>query len=248
MDKDRIYAQPIGDRKPFTFNESVVRVFDDMLVRSIPHYHELLRLQAEITVAGYLSGTCIYDLGCSNGNLEQLICERMPETTFHLTAIDNSAPMIDRFTKRFSKTDWADRITPVCGDIRTIDFQTASVVIVNFTLQFISLTDRDELIAKIFTALRPGGILLVSEKIIHKDPVLAKMQQDFYYAFKKENGYSDLEISQKRDALENVLVPETVESHLKRFATAGFKRIDVWHKWFNFISVICQKETHAEPD
>ncbi len=243
MDKDKIYAQPMADRQPFTFNESVVRVFDDMLTRSIPHYRELLLLQSKIAADSYQPGTRIYDLGCSTGNLELLISERLADTAFHLTAVDSSAPMIDRFTKRFDKTDWADRITPVCGDIRNINFEAASVVIINFTLQFISLARRKELIVKIFGALRPGGVLLVSEKIIHRDPVLTRMQQDFHYAFKKENGYSDLEISQKRDALENVLIPETVESHLKRFREAGFKQIDVWHKWFNFMSVICRKDS-----
>lgn len=242
MDKDEIYAQPVADRQPFTFNESVVRVFDDMLTRSIPHYREILLLQAEMAETGYQPGTRIYDLGCSTGNLALLICERLADRAFHLTAVDSSPPMIDTFTKRFHKTSWADRITPVCDDIRNIVFEAASVVIVNFTLQFISLSDRKELIEKIFQALRPGGVLLVSEKIIHQDPALSRMQQDFHDAFKKENGYSDLEISQKRDALENVLVPETVESHLKRFQKTGFHHIDVWYKWFNFISIICRKD------
>ena len=242
MGKDNIYARPVNKPEPFTFNESVVRVFDDMITRSVPHYRELIRLQSRMVADGYQPDTCIYDLGCSNGNLEQLICEHLDAQAFRIVAVDSSAPMIEAFSGRFRSSPWAGSITPVCDDIRRVRLQRPSVVIVNFTLQFISIDDRRTLIDKIYQALCPFGILLVSEKTVHPNPAIARMQQDFYCAFKKENGYTDLEIRQKRDALENVLIPETEEAHLDRFRQAGFRRIDVWHKWFNFISVFCQKE------
>jgi len=119
--------------------------------------------------------------------------------------------------------------------------QQASVVVINFTLQFIPPADRDALLQRIHAALIPGGALMFSEKIIHPDPRLSELQVDFYYRFKRENGYSELEISQKREALENVLVPETVAAHHERLRRCGFNDTDIWLKWFNFCSWICIK-------
>ena len=149
--------------------------------------------------------------------------------------------MIRRCRARLATVPRPERISLVCGDILSIRIQNASVVALNYTLQFLPLDDRAALLRRIAAGLVPGGILLFCEKVIHGEPFLAELQQRFYHAYKREMGYSDLEISQKREALEKVLVPETVETHLRRLRETGFAAVDIWHKWFNFAAFIAVK-------
>jgi tRNA (cmo5U34)-methyltransferase len=158
-----------------------------------------------------------------------------------MVAVDNSKPMIDTFSKRLEEIHHQDQIDLQCNDIRQIHIEHASVVAMNFTLQFIAKGHRDTLVAGIYNGLTPRGVFLFSEKIDHNCPIVAGLQQDMYYNFKKENGYSDLEISQKREALDSVLVPEALEDHLERLKWAGFRTVDVWLKWYNFAALIALK-------
>ncbi len=241
MPKDSLYRHPMDPLPPFEFDERVARVFDDMIHRSIPFYTEIVRRQIELIDRFYQPGTVIYDLGCSNGNLGIGLCRQRPDRPFRMVAVDNSAHMLKAFEDRLAGLTAAGQITLQREDIRWSRIENASVVVLNFTLQFVSTAKRDAMLARIHEGLRPGGILLFCEKIIHHHPVMAALQQDFYYAFKRDNGYSDLEISQKRDALEKVLIPEPLDRHLQRLARAGFEKVDVWHKWFNFASLIAIK-------
>ncbi|MCF6179248.1 MAG: carboxy-S-adenosyl-L-methionine synthase CmoA [Geopsychrobacter sp.] len=242
MTKDRIYAQPLDEVPPFEFNRQVVEVFDDMLGRSVPFYQETVLRQAQIAAHRYQAGTRIYDLGCSNGNLGMALCAEMAESDFELIAVDNSAPMLETFAQRLKANGCQERVTLKQQDICQIPLENASVVIVNLTLQFLPLTERETLLERIYRALVPGGVLLLTEKLVHQHQSLNNLQQDLYYRFKAENGYSQMEISQKRDALEDVLVPETLEVHQQRLQRNGFTTIDVWLKWFNFASIIALKD------
>ena len=241
MKRDTIYDTHRQPVPPFEFNDQVAAVFDDMLQRSIPLYDEIIRRQAQLVAEFYIENTTIYDLGCSTGNVGLAICEAMGATPFRMIAVDNSAAMLAIYDERRRALPAGDRITLVDGDVTRTAIEDAGIVIINFTLQFLSLADRDRLIDRVYRGLRPGGLLLFSEKIVHADDDFCKLQQDFYYRFKRENGYSDLAIAQKREALERVLIPETVADHLRRVTGAGFKRLDIWLKWFNFCSWICQK-------
>ncbi len=241
MSRDRIYSAPQGKVPPFEFNKAVATVFDDMIHRSVPMYGEIVRQQARVARQHYRPGTRIYDLGCSNGNLALALCGEMPEVDFKMVAVDSSPSMLDEFESQLERFDRLGSVNMVCGDIRDVEMENASVVVVNFTLQFIPPADRDALLQRIHKALVPGGVLLFSEKTVHPDQRLSDLQIDFYYRFKRENGYSELEISQKREALENVLVPETVDAHHDRLRRCGFTEFDVWLKWFNFCSWICIK-------
>jgi len=241
MGRDTIYSTPRTSVPPFEFNAAVADVFDDMIHRSVPMYGEIIRRQAQLVERSYRPGTRVYDLGCSTGNLAMALCDRMPAGTFSMVAVDSSRPMLDIFKKRLNDAARLDDITRIGKDIREVNMERASVVVVNFTLQFIPPVDRDALLKRIYEALVPGGMLLFSEKTMHPNQKLSDLQVDFYYRFKRENGYSELEISQKREALENVLVPETVATHHDRLHRCGFSAIDVWLKWFNFCSWICTK-------
>ncbi len=240
--KDNIF-QADGETQPFEFNETVASVFDDMITRSVPLYREIILQQSRLAAEFYQTGTEIYDLGCSTGNFAASLISEMRGENFSLTAVDNSAPMIELFQKRISAFGGAKSIKPMLSDIMDINFQKSSVIIANLTIQFIAPEMRDELILRIYNALVPGGIFLLTEKTINPDNKLADLQQEFYYRLKEENGYSQIEITRKREALENVLIPETVETHLSRLSSAGFNAIEIWLKWFHFASFICRKNS-----
>jgi len=241
MARDSLYRHPQSPLPPFEFDEQVVRVFDDMIHRSIPFYAEIIRRQIELIEYFYRPGTLIYDLGCSNGNLGISLSLQMNGRPFQMVAVDNSAPMLKAFQERLTDLPMSQHVTLQCEDICRTRIENASVVVLNFTLQFVPPTKRDAMIGRIYEGLRPGGALLFCEKITHRHSTLAELQHTFYYAFKRENGYSDLEISQKREALEKVLIPEPLDRHLQRLERAGFEIMDVWHKWFNFASLIAIK-------
>lgn len=241
MAKDRLYCIQKKPVPPFEFNAAVADVFDDMIRRSIPMYAEIIRHQARMIAQACRSGARIYDLGCSTGNLTRALCRLMPAGSFKMIAVDSSQPMLDISAKRLKGIGRYDDVVHVKDDIRRVVMDRPDIVVLNFTLQFVPPEDRDILLTRIAEALPPGGLLLFSEKTVHPDRKLSDLQVDFYHRFKRENGYSDLEISQKRDALENVLIPETVEAHHRRLERCGFAASDLWLKWFNFCSWICRR-------
>lgn len=241
MTKDTLFKKARSSIKPFEFDAAVAQVFDDMIRRSVPHYEETIMRQAELIERHYQTDTLVYDLGCSTGNLGIAICHRMTPVPIPIQAIDSSAPMLAVYAKRLADLPNGECVRLCKQDIRRTQIHNASVVVLNYTLQFVPVSERDALITKIHAGLKSGGILLLSEKTTHPDPAMARMQIEFYYDFKRKNGYSELEISQKREALERVLVPETIEHHLARLQRNGFGSVEVWHKWFNFASMVAIK-------
>ncbi len=239
--EDSIYSHAQSSVAPFEFNDKVVQVFDDMITRSVPLYRESLCRQAQLAAHFYQQNSVLYDLGCSNGNFGLQFIEQMRSQSFKMVGIDTSQPMLDQYERRLKKLNHSDDIVLCHQSIEEYPFRATSVVVINLTLQFLSLEVRTQLLQRVYDALLPGGILLLTEKVVHQDHQLSQLQQDWYYRFKKENGYSQLEISQKRDALENVLIPETIEQHETRLRQLGFQQIDVWLKWFNFASLVCVK-------
>lgn len=236
MPKDTLYRDPRAKVAPFTFNADVAAIFDDMLTRSIPGYGELIRRQAQLCRHFLQPQTAFYDLGCSHGNLGLQMLAEAPSVAFTIRGVDNAPAMLARYRQRLADHPQAKCVDLICADLMDVEIRKASVVAINFTLQFLPREDRDRLLSRIHKGLLPGGVLLFSEKIVHSDKPLTELQIDFYHRFKAENGYSQLEISQKREALENVLLPDTVEAHEERLKAAGFRRWDIWQKWFNFTS------------
>jgi tRNA (cmo5U34)-methyltransferase len=241
MVKDSLYQRIVPPVPPFEFDDRVVDVFDDMIHRSVPFYSEIINRQARLIRRFYQPGTVIYDLGCSNGNLGVRLGGGMGTQAYTMVAVDSSAPMLAAYRKRLAGTPLEQCVTLQCEDIRRIPIENTSVVILNFTLQFLPPEDRDALMTRIYQGLVSGGVLLFCEKITHAHAGVAELQRTFHYAFKRENGYSDLEISRKREALEKVLIPETLENHAQRLERAGFAAMDVWLKWFNFAALIAIK-------
>ena len=239
--KDRIFADAKlpGD---FVFDESVASVFEDMINRSVPGYSTIIAMIGVLAERYCQEQSRIYDLGCSLGGATLAAVDRVECEDFAAVAIDNSSAMIDRLqTKLNDLPRFASRIECRCEDLLATEIENASVVVLNFTLQFIPLDQRVSLLSKIYAGMKPGGILIISEKITFPDEKLNALFIEMYHSFKENMGYSKLEISQKRAALEKVLLPETLDIHRERLQMIGFRAVDVWFQCFNFASMVAFK-------
>jgi len=239
--KDHLFTEHrvSGD---FVFDDQVARVFEDMINRSVPGYSTIIFMIGVLAERYYQGESNIYDLGCSLGGASCSILEHVKASNYNIIAIDNSQAMIERLEHkkaRFGKR--GNQIECRFENIQDSEINNASVVILNFTLQFIPPTDRKALIEKIYAGMNPGGILIVSEKIMFADEHLNELLINSYHQFKEGMGYSRLEISQKRTALENVLIPETLDEHKERMRGSGFCSFEVWFQCFNFASMIAVK-------
>lgn len=241
MKKDDLYNSPREKIAAFEFDEQVAKVFPDMIARSVPGYQDIIDgigLAAKLWVQ---PGTRIYDLGCSLGAASLKILSVLTPGDFQLIGVDNSLAMLERF-KQHLNPQQKKQIQIICADINHVPVSGASLVILNFTLQFVKRHLREALINTIYQGLLPGGILILSEKICHMEkPIEQDLLNQLHHAYKKSHGYSELEISQKRTALENVLVPESWEDHHQRLKNCGFQNIVLWYRHMNFISIIAKK-------
>jgi len=239
--KDSIYANPIAELAAFSFDEDVVGVFPDMIKRSVPGYTTIIAMTG-LLAGKYCQGDSnCYDLGCSLGASTLAMRQHIHADGCRIIGVDNSPAMLER-CRSIIDTDSHD--VPVelqCADILETDISDASVIVLNFTLQFVAPEHRAKLMQRIYEGLRPGGILVLSEKVLFADPHLNELNIDLHHQFKRANGYSDLEIAQKRSALEDVLIPETLDAHRARLAEAGFGSCDVWFQCFNFASLVALK-------
>ena len=245
MAEDRIYAGNETGDEPFRFNADVAQVFPDMLRRSIPGYAASLEAIGSLAARYVTAGTNCYDLGCSLGAATIAMRQGIRVPDCKIFAVDNAPAMIERCEELIATDNEAPGSqTPVeilLGDIRDVTIANATMVVMNYTLQFLDLAGRDALIQRIFDGLRPGGLFLFSEKVVDTDPHMETLLVDLHHEHKRRNAYSELEISRKRAALENVLVPETVATHRERLDRAGFAHSGVWLRYFNFVSIVAIK-------
>ncbi len=241
MSKDDIYANPIDALPAFRFDEEVVRVFPDMIKRSVPGYSTIIAMTGLLAGRYAGPGTTCYDLGCSLGASTLAMRQQVRGEGCRIVGVDNSRAMIERCKSVIDTDSHELPVELVLADIEDVAIENASVVVLNFTLQFIAVEKRAALMERIFDGLEPGGILVLSEKVLFADPHLNQLNIDLHHDFKRANGYSDLEIAQKRQALENVLVPETLDAHRERLTAAGFGSCDVWFQCFNFASLVALK-------
>ncbi|WP_420389189.1 carboxy-S-adenosyl-L-methionine synthase CmoA [Marinobacter sp.] len=237
---DRLFAneREIGE---FRFDTSVARVFPDMIRRSVPGYTTIIPMIEVITEQYALPGSHCYDLGCSLGASTLAMRHGIGDRDCTLTGVDNSAAMIERCEHYIALDDHPLPVSLRCEDILDIAIENASVTTLNFTLQFVDPDRRAELMARIANATLPGGVLILSEKIRFESDTEQSTQTQLHHEFKRANGYSDLEISQKRSALEQVLIPETLTEHRERLINAGFSEVMVWYQCFNFVSMLAIK-------
>ena len=241
MNKDDIYSKSLANIASFNFDAQVADVFADMIERSVPGYRAIITMIETLTEHYAQPGSNLYDLGCSLGAATLSMERGLNAADCQIIAIDNSATMVERCRKAVGRTHTCAGVRVVEGDVLTTEITNASVVVLNFTLQFIPPKERFQLLEKIANGMRPGGVLILSEKVVFDDAHLNGVLANIHHDFKRAHGYSDLEISQKRSALENVLIPETIPAHRERLAQAGFTSVDVWFQCFNFMSMLAVK-------
>ncbi|MCF6330807.1 MAG: carboxy-S-adenosyl-L-methionine synthase CmoA [Sulfurimonas sp.] len=233
---DKVFAKPI--KKQFEFDEEVAAVFDDMLSRSIPFYEQSQDITKYFALKALQNGGIIYDLGCSTATL-LINVKRELKSDAKLVGLDNSEAMLNQARKK--ALAFGAEIELKNADILTYDYEKANVFVSNYTLQFIRPLVREELVKKIASSLKKDGVFIFSEKVISHHPKLNKDLIEHYYDFKKEQGYSEYEISQKREALENVLVPYSADENIKMALNSGFSHCEAVFRWANFTTFIAMK-------
>ena len=237
---DNLFAEPVI-KSPFQFDEKVASVFPDMIKRSVPGYSQVLQ-NIQLLASKYVQpDSRCYDLGCSLGAVCLAMSYGNHQPNVEIIGVDNSEAMIERCQNNIDSFKHKTPIELISGDITDIEFENTSMVVLNYTLQFVPYNRRLKLLKAIFNGLVDGGILVISEKLVFENPEINQLMVDLHHQFKRDNGYSDLEISQKRNALENVLVPETMEAHILRLKEVGFEHISCWNQQLNFASFIAIK-------
>lgn len=222
----------------FDFGESTAAVFDDMLDRSIPEYRELQRMIGELAGTFAEPGTRVYDLGCSTGITIETLADAI-KVSVDFVGLDYSPPMLDRARERLSKLSESGRLELREADLNCgVQVENASVVVLNLTLQFVRPLRRDLLIHDIARGMNPNGCLILVEKVLGNDSLFNRTFIELYYEMKRRNGYSDTDISHKREALENVLVPYRVDENFELLNRNGFNQADIFFKWYNFCGII----------
>lgn len=238
--RDKLYDALVEDVQDFVFDERVVRVFPDMINRSVPGYALIVPVIGLLARRYARDNSTLYDLGCSLGASALAMSQSVRAENARIVAVDNSPAMITRLREMLEavQTPGCIPIDAVCEDLLETAVENASVVVMNFTLQFVRPAARLPLLRRIARGLLPGGVLLLSEKVCFDTKQEQALQTAWHHDFKRAQGYSDLEISRKRDALENVMKPDTLPQHQQRLLEAGFSSVHPWFQAFNFQSLV----------
>jgi len=238
---DKVFSEPMGSVADFQFDQKVATVFDDMVSRSVPFYGEIQRMITEIAKDYATPGSRVYDLGCATGTTLEAL-DPLVGTSVEFVGLDNSDEMLERCRlklassgmKRALRLEWADMN-------QGVSIENASVALLILTLQFIRPLNRERLMGELYRGINPNGCLILVEKVLGEDSLFNRQFIEYYYAFKRRNGYSDLEIAQKREALENVLIPYKLLENRELLLRTGFRFVDVFFKWYNFCGIIAVK-------
>ena len=239
--KDKIFSDPKSNIEDFVFDETVSKVFDDMVDRSVPGYRTLIANLGPIAANFIRENTNCYDLGCSHGAAAISLYRHLPHKNVTIHAVDNAQAMIEQCEQLIKEAEADDVIHTHISNIQDITVVNASIVILNLTLQFIPIDQRSIVLENIFNGLVKGGVCVLTEKIIMPDAYSESLFEELHANFKSANDYSDLEISQKRKSLENVLIRETLDIHTIRLRSVGFTTIIPWFQCFNFVSLLAIK-------
>jgi tRNA (cmo5U34)-methyltransferase len=241
--KDVLFGEPRRRVDDFDFGEKTAAVFDDMLDRSVPFYREIQRMVAELAVDFVADGTSVYDLGCSTATTFLHIDRQLaPEVQAHFVGIDFSREMLEKAAQKLERIRFRHSYELRHQDLNAgVEISNASVVLMVLTLQFVRPLYRERIIRSVYDGLADNGCLILVEKVLGENSTFNRLFINHYYELKRRNGYSELEIAQKREALENVLVPYRLEENKDLLRGPGFKHVDVFFKWYNFCAMIAMK-------
>jgi tRNA (cmo5U34)-methyltransferase len=238
---DQIFAEPVERARDFVFDGRTAGVFDDMLVRSVPFYAEIQRMTGELATDFAVPGTNLYDLGCSTGTTLAAL-EPLVDTSVHFVGVDSSVEMLQKAREKLERLSSCRQHDLVCADLHELDrIENASVVILTLTLQFVRPLHRERLIRTICEGTNQQGCLILVEKLTEPDTLFNRLFIEYYYDMKRRHGYSDLEISQKREALENVLIPYRLDENRALLLGAGYSKFQLFFRWYNFGGMIAVK-------
>lgn len=241
MKTDQVFKAPINRSTDFKFDAQVANVFNDMVSRSVPYYLEMQRMMAEIIPDYARPDTSIYDLGCSTGTT-LIALDNLLDHTVRFVGVDSSAEMIENSRNNFKNNGLTRPYDLITADLyKPFEIKNASVVILCLTLQFIRPFYRQKMLESIYQQIVDGACLILIEKILAEDADLNRQFIKYYYDLKRRNNYDEMEISQKREALENVLIPYKLSENLQMLAEAGFSKTEVFFKWYNFAGIIAIK-------
>lgn len=239
--EDTLYDEHLPSIEGFTFDSKVAEVFENMVNRSVPGYGLNLAMVRLITDRYAQPESFLYDLGCSLGAATLMMRKSVEGKDCRIFSVDNSPAMLHKCNLKIQQDTSATPVNLICADISNIAITNASMVVLNFTLQFIPIERRQALLEHIYAGMRPNAVLLLSEKILFENTKENETLVELHHDFKRAQGYSDLEVSQKRAALENVLIPEMLTSHVNRLKKAGFSCVFPWYQVLNFASLIAIK-------
>lgn len=240
MPEDRLYVVPKPVAQDFNFGPETAAVFDDMLGRSVPFYAEIQRMIAEIATDFAVDQTRIYDLGCSTCATFRMMEGVDKDVTF--IGVDDSAAMLERAKQELTEAGFSRHYELRHQDLhQNLEIENASVVIMSLTLQFVRPLFRERLMQTVFEGLNHQGCLLLVEKVLSPETLVNRMFIKYYHDLKRRNGYSELEIGQKREALENVLIPYRLSENEQLLRNAGFRWVEVFFKWYNFCGLLALK-------
>lgn len=239
--KDTLYAAKRARIEDFDFGERTASVFDEMLSRSVPFYAEIQRMVVELAGDFVKESTTVYDLGCSTGTTLAQLAHAHRDSHVRLVGVDSSESMLAQAKEKLADAGCLSRSTLIPVDVNDVEIENASVVIMVLTLQFVRPPNRENVIRRIHRGLVDGGALILVEKVLCDDPRLNRLFIEHYLAFKRRQGYSELEIAQKREALENVLIPYRIEEDLGLLARNGFGPADTFFRWYNFAGLLAVK-------
>jgi len=240
-EQDQVYAKALENIDNFTFDDRVAEVFPDMIQRSVPGYETMIHMLGKLTERFSRPDANYYDLGCSLGAATLAMRRNIQTENGTIFAVDNSEAMLERCKNHVNAFNFPTPVNFALADINDYPISNAAIVVLNFTLQFLSPVQRQDLVSKIYRGLRSGGLLFISEKLTFSDSVIDDLLIELHHDFKKDNGYSELEISQKRSALENVMLTDSFETHQLRFHQAGFEHVSLWYQNMNFSSMLAIK-------
>ncbi len=242
MGKDEVFKDEIEKASDFKFGANVAKVFDDMVNRSVPFYGEMQRMIAELAADHAREETFVYDLGCSTGTT-MIGMNTSVDQNIRFIGIDDSQEMLDKCKSKLMELGFSRPYELRCEDLgQSVRIENASVVVLCLTLQFVRPIYRERLLRDIYNGLNPGGVLILVEKILAEESNFNRDFIKYYYNYKRRNNYSELEISQKREALENVLVPYKLSENINLLRDQGFGHCEVFFKWFNFAGLVAVKK------
>lgn len=242
MSKDEVFKDEIEKATDFKFGANVANVFDDMVNRSVPYYGEIQRMMAELAADHAKPGTDVFDLGCSTG-ATMIGMNTMVDQGIRFIGIDDSQEMLDKCKSKLMEQGFSRPYELRCADLaKGVKIENASVVVLCLTLQFVRPIYREQVLQNIYDGLNPGGVLILVEKILAEESNFNRDFINYYYNYKRRNNYSEMEISQKREALENVLVPYKLSENISLLRDKGFSHCETFFKWYNFAGLIATKK------